>query len=62
MNKELRDAIIKVVQENKDEFQIVNYTKGIFKNYIYDQDGNYLIGGQEVAQFISDFIALYINN
>lgn len=62
METELKDAIIKKVQENKDEFQLVNFIIDSFREYIYNKDGNYLIGGEEVYQFISDFIKIYENN
>jgi len=61
MNKELKDAIIKQVQENYDEFQLTNSIGGIFREYIYNRDGEYLIGGEQVAKFINDFIKLYEN-
>ena len=59
MNKELKDAIIKAVQENFDEFQLTNSIGGMFREYIYNRDGEYLIGGEKVAQFIKEFIKLY---
>jgi len=61
MNIKLKDEIIKVVQENKTEFQLVNNIVSEFKNYIYNDKGEYLIGGEEVSEFISDFIELYVN-
>jgi len=61
MNQELKDAIIKQVQENYDEFQLTNSLGGIFREYIYNRDGEYLIGGEQVAKFINDFIKLYEN-
>ena len=60
MNQELKNAIIKKVQEHKDEFNLVNYITGEFRDYVYNKDGNYLIGGEQVAEFISQFIELYI--
>lgn len=61
MQKELKDAIIKEVQEHSNEFQLVNFIVESFKEYIYTNDGNYLIGGEKVAQFINEFINIYIN-
>lgn len=61
MNKELKNAIIKKVQENIDVFGLNNFIVDSFKEYIYDSKGEYLIGGEVVANFISDFINLYIN-
>jgi len=59
METELKNAIIKEVQQNADQFQLNNYITSLFREYIYNNDGEYLIGGEEVAQFINDFINLY---
>ena len=61
MQTELKNAIIKQVQDNANDFQLVNNTTDHFKAYIYDSKGNYLIGGEKVANFISEFITLYKN-
>ena len=61
MNKELKDAIIKTVQENVGEFQLHNTIIEKFRSYIYDSNGDYLISGEKVAQFINEFIKLYTN-
>ncbi len=61
MNQELKDAIIKAVQENVDEFQLTNWITVQFSEYIYHNNGEYLIGGEKVVQFINDFINLYTN-
>lgn len=61
MNQELKNAIIKAVQANADDFQLVNNTVEHFRQYIYTKDGNHLIGGEEVYNFIKDFINLYKN-
>ena len=61
MNQELKDAIIKTVQENKDEFQLYNAITEAYQGYIYNNTGGYVIGGEKVAQFINDFIKIYIN-
>ena len=59
MPQELKNAIIKKVQENATDFQLVNNTTDNFKEYIYNKQGEYLIGGEEVAKFISEFINIY---
>lgn len=59
MQTELKNAIIKAVQDNANEFQLQNYIIDNFKAYIYDSKGNYLIGGEEVANFITNFIKIY---
>lgn len=61
MNQELKNSIIKYVQENKHAFQIVNQTKDTFRKWIYTDKGEYEIGGEKVAQFINDFIKIYTN-
>lgn len=62
MNKELKDAIIKAVQESVGEFQLHNTIIEKFRSYIYDSNGDYLISGEKVAQFINNFIELYTND
>lgn len=59
---ELKDQIIKYVQDNKDEFQLVNSTIEHFKEYIYDSKGEYLFGGDLISKWISKFISLYVDN
>lgn len=61
MKTELKNAIIKKVIEDQDVFQLHNHIVTCFSEYIYNRSGEYLIGGKEVAQFINDFINLYIN-
>lgn len=58
MNKTLQKAIIDWIFDNLDEFQIVNRCKDEFKLYIYDDKGEYLIGGAQVAGFINQAIKL----
>ena len=50
----LKKSIITYILENIDEFQLVNSTIDNFREYIYDTKWNYLIGGQEVSNFIRD--------
>lgn len=52
MRKELKLAIINFMFENDKEFQLVNATNEKFRQYIYDNFGNYCIGGEEVHEFI----------
>ncbi len=59
MQKELKDAIIKKVQEDVDTFQLQNHITTCFSEYIYNRSGEYLIGGKKVEMFIFDFIRLY---
>ena len=52
MHKELKKTIVYWLLDNENEWQRVNACKEKFRPYIYDADGNYLIGGEEVAEFI----------
>lgn len=59
---QLKNKIIAYVQENQNDFQLVNNTINHFKEYIYDDSGEYLIGGELISLFIKKFINLYVNN
>ena len=52
MHKELKKAIVNYIFDNEKEFQLTNATIANFKEYIYNSQGNYLIGGEDVANFI----------
>lgn len=54
MCKELKKAIINWLLDNENRWQRVNECTEEFREYIYNSDGNYLIGGQEVAKFIRE--------
>ena len=54
MNKKLKQAIVNFIIENEKEFQLTNRTAEEFRPYIYDNKGKYLIGGEEVLNFIRD--------
>lgn len=60
MQYTLMQRIFEKALENKKrgEFQIVNATVAEFKPYIYDSEGEHLIGGEKVYQFILDTIDL----
>lgn len=58
MKTELKKAIINFIFENINEFQINNVTVNEFRPYIYTDNGEYLIGGEEVATFINEAIKL----
>ena len=53
MYKELKRAIILWLLDHENEWQRVNACREEFRPYIYNMEGNYLIGGEEVADFIS---------
>lgn len=52
MSKELKIAIIKWLLENENQWQRVNACTEVFREYVYNKSGNYLIGGEVVAEFI----------
>lgn len=52
MPKELKTAIIKWLLDNENQWQRVNASVQAFREYIYNKNGNYLIGGEAVAEFI----------
>jgi len=58
MQYSLMKAIFNFIIDHKDEFQIHNRTTQEFKAYIFDDKGEYLIGGEQVSEFISDSIKL----
>ena len=53
MYKELKEVIIKWLFEHENEFSRVNAYHEAFRAYIYNADGNYLIGGKTVSEFIT---------
>lgn len=53
MYKELKKAIIDWLLEHENEWQRVNSCHDAFREYIYNAQGNYLIGGETVSNFIS---------
>lgn len=53
MYKELKQAIVTWLLEHENEWQRVNSCREAFREYIYGKDGNYLIGGEVVADFIN---------
>ena len=54
MRKELKQAIINWLIENENRWQRVNSCTSEFKEYIYNKEGNFLIGGEDVGKFIKD--------
>lgn len=54
MRVELKKAILDWIIENENRWQRINSCKKEFRSYIYNEQGAYLIGGEEVAQFIED--------
>jgi hypothetical protein len=60
MKPQLKKGIIDFIFENEKEFQINNAVTQKFRVYIYDADGNFLIGGEDVYEFIKDAIKLIL--
>lgn len=52
MNKDLKKAIIEWLFKHENQWQRVNACHEEFRNYIYNKDGEYLIGGKDVSEFI----------
>ena len=61
MSKELKTAIIKWLLGNENQWQRVNACTEAFREYIYNKSGNYLIGGEAVAEFIKAADKLIFN-
>ena len=62
MYKELKKAVIDWLLEHENEWQRVNACHKAFRAYIYDGNGNYLIGGKIVSDFISSADKLLYSN
>ena len=58
MRKELKAAIVAYILDNLTNFQLTNDVTDKFRAYIYDSKGEYLIGGEDVRNFIKDAIKL----
>lgn len=62
INKELKKAIINWLLENENAWQRTNACMKNFSEYIFNKDGNYLIGGEDVLNFIEKIEkAIYFN-
>lgn len=61
MKKELRKAIVEFIFDNENSYQLTKKTIDNFRLYIYDNKGEYLIGGEDVLNFIKDAVNVLIN-
>ena len=52
INAELKQAIINYIFENYNLFNRLNNTIHNFKNYIYDENWNYLIWWKDIIEWI----------
>jgi hypothetical protein len=60
MKKELKIVIINFIFDNEKSSQLTNNTVDKFRAYIYDSKGEYLIGGEDVRDFIKRAIDLIV--
>jgi len=58
MSLELKKAIMDYIFENLNDFQVINNTVKHFSAYIYDSEGNHLIGGEAIHNFIVGAVKL----
>lgn len=49
----LKKVIVDWLADHETEWQRVNACHDAFRRYIFDEDGEYIIGGKEVSEFIS---------
>lgn len=54
INKELKKCIILWLMNNENVFNRLNACIEHFRLYIYTPEGNYLIGGEDVADYIEE--------
>ena len=60
MEKQLKEAIVNFIMDNDRSSQLPNRTIEHFGEYIYNSKGEYLIGGEKVANFIYNAIKLLL--
>lgn len=51
---EFKKAVVDWICEHANEFQLINACVEAFSDYIYDKNGNVLIGGAARLLFIED--------
>ena len=52
IDKELKIMIFNWLVDNENEWSRVNACHEKFRDYIYNSEGDYLIGGKKVSDFI----------
>ena len=52
IDKELKRMIFNWLVDNENEWERVNACHEKFRDYIYNSEGNYLIGWEKVSNFI----------
>lgn len=58
MQYSLMKRIFNYVVDNRNDFQVLNAAVSEFRAYIFDDQGEYLIGGEQVHTFIQDSLTL----
>ena len=53
MNKELKASILNWLLANENQWMRVRACHEAFRQYIYDPNGNFIIGGKQVSNFIT---------
>lgn len=58
MQYSLMKRIFNYIIDNRDDFGLINAAVSEFRAYIYDDQGEHLIGGEQVHTFIVDSVTL----
>lgn len=53
IHPELKKAIVNYILENINTFNLNNIVRENFREYVYDMNGDYLINGKNISDFIS---------
>lgn len=62
MYLKLKERIIDWLIEHEGTWQLVTVCKEEFRQYIYDENGAFIIGGENVSNFINDAYKLLYSN
>ena len=62
MYTQLKKEIVLWLLENENSWQRVNTCVNQFKSYIYNNEGDFLIGGEQVYKFIKNADTLLFKN
>lgn len=54
MHIKLKQAIVNWLIDNRECYRRNAACREEFRQYIYDKNGNYIIGGEEVSNFITN--------
>ena len=53
IHKDLKKAIINWLLDHENEWQRIIACHNAFEQYIFDSNGEFIIGGKDVSEFIS---------